>query len=98
MARIVDAAEHEMETLQGLVDFEGKHVLDIGCGEGRTAWRIARTAASVIGVDPDPARIASARVTAVDETACKPRFLAEDIVSLEIAAGTFDIAIFTRSL
>jgi SAM-dependent methyltransferase len=39
----------------------GTELLVAGCGEGVTAeWLAARTGASVTGVDPDPARIASA--------------------------------------
>ena len=39
----------------------GTELLVAGCGEGVTAeWRAARTGAAVTGVDPDPARIASA--------------------------------------
>lgn len=43
-------------------DLTGKSVLDLGCGRGNLAIHAARNgAASVVGVDPDAARIAFAR-------------------------------------
>jgi len=78
MARIVDAAGREMEVLQRLVAFGGKRVLDIGCGDGRATWCIARTAASVLGVDPDSGRIELARAVTDKEVSRNPTFLAED--------------------
>jgi len=58
MSLIVDPDRREAEVLTRLVSFRGKDVLDVGCGEGRTARQIARTAASVVGVDSDPERVA----------------------------------------
>ena len=60
MVRIVDPDEREVEVLERIVSFRDMQVLDVGCGDGRTARRIARTAASVIGIDPDAERIAAA--------------------------------------
>lgn len=60
MVRIVDPEEREVDVLRRLVAFRDMNVLDVGCGDGRTTRRIARTASSVIGVDPDPERIALA--------------------------------------
>ena len=98
MARIVDPEGRELEVLGRLVTFRGMNVLDIGCGDGRTARRIARTAASVIGVDPDAERIAQARDHATEDDSCGLEFLDEDAVTLDLPAAEFDAVIFTRSL
>jgi 2-polyprenyl-3-methyl-5-hydroxy-6-metoxy-1,4-benzoquinol methylase len=37
------------------------HVLDVGCGEGLLAQRLARVSRSVVGVDPDPDSIQRAQ-------------------------------------
>ena len=98
MVRIVDPEEREVEVLRGFVTFDGMNVLDVGCGDGRTARRIARTAASVIGVDPDPERIAQARDAAPEDGSCDVAFRIEDAVTLDFPAREFDAVIFTRSL
>ncbi len=97
MARILDPEGREVEALRRLVDFRGKDVIDIGCGDGRTTRHIARTAARVLGVDPDEERIARARDRARDE-ADGSTFMVADAVTLDLPSGGFDVAVFTRSL
>jgi len=46
--------------LQVAGEFDGKHVLEIGCGDGRLTWRYAQRAASVVGIDPNADKIARA--------------------------------------
>jgi len=98
VARLVDLEKREVEVLRRLVTFHGMDVLDIGCGDGRTARHIARTAASVIGVDPDPERIALARDAAAEGGSCEPEFLVEDAVTLDLPPAELDAVVFTRSL
>ena len=47
-----DPENNEIDALFDLVDFSGKHVLEIGCGDGRLTWRYAEAAAHVTGIDP----------------------------------------------
>ncbi len=98
MAPIVDPEEREVEALRRLTTFSRLDVLDVGCGEGRTARRIARTAASVIGIDPDEERIARACAAPAELGSCEARFLAEDAVTLDLPAASFDAVVFSRSL
>ena len=98
MARIVDAAEREMAALCALASFRDKRVLDIGCGDGRTAARIARSAGFVLGVDPDPERIAVALAREPEPGACETRFAVEDAVTMELPEASLDAVVFTRSL
>ena len=98
MARTVDPEEREIDVLQRLLPLRGMDVLDLGCGEGRTARRIARTAASVLGVDPDAERIAVAQSGTAEDGSCPLRFVTEDAVTLDLPAARFDAVIFTRSL
>ena len=94
MARIVDPEGRETEVLHRLVRLQDKEVLDIGCGEGRTARRIARTATSVLGIDPDAERIAAAREAGAQ--GCT--FRVEDTVTLDLPSAGFDVVVFSRSL
>ena len=98
MVRIVDPEEREVDVLRRLVTFRGKNLLDVGCGDGRTTRRIARTAASVIGIDPDPERIALAHEAGPEDESCDVTFLIDDAVTIDFQDGQFDAVIFTRSL
>jgi 2-polyprenyl-3-methyl-5-hydroxy-6-metoxy-1,4-benzoquinol methylase len=98
MARIVDPEGREVDVLRRLVSFRNRDVLDVGCGEGRTARHIAREATSVIGLDPDAEKIALARSNDNAEGSCPVDYRCEDAVAIEFPVGAFDAVIFTRSL
>jgi 2-polyprenyl-3-methyl-5-hydroxy-6-metoxy-1,4-benzoquinol methylase len=42
-------------------DLTGKRVLEIGAGYGRLTWRYAAEAGEVVGIDPNPEKIARAQ-------------------------------------
>lgn len=96
MARIVDPQNRESEILHRFVDFQGKDVLDVGCGEGRTALRIARFANSVLGIDPEAESIEVARTAAGDSS--NVEFRVADAVEEEFPDSSFDVVLFTRSM
>jgi 2-polyprenyl-3-methyl-5-hydroxy-6-metoxy-1,4-benzoquinol methylase len=72
------------------------HVLDVGCGEGLLAQRLASVSRSVVGVDPDPDSIQRAR----------ERLQSTDNVSVELIGfqnldaerRSFDLITFVASL
>ncbi len=99
MANIVDPYGREAAAVRRLgVTFDGMNVLDVGCGHGRTALLIARTAESVLGLDPDPERIAIARAALPETGSGEVLFLVEDAVGFDRPPRTFDAVVFTRSL
>ncbi len=53
MTFALDPEETESRVLHSLVDFDGKDVLEVGCGNGRLTWRFADRAASVMALDPN---------------------------------------------
>ena len=61
MSEILDPEGAETRTIHDLIDFAGKDILEVGCGEGRMTWRFADVAASVLAFDPDEPSIAVAR-------------------------------------
>ncbi len=80
LGRITDRLEDAL--LRDLLgDVAGRAVLDLGCGDGKLAVRLAALGARVVGLDPDPAmlRAAAARAVAagvaVDFTAGRARTL-----------------------
>ena len=98
MSRLVDPQAREMETLARLLSLAGRVVLDVGCGDGRTSRRVARTAASVLGVDPDDAAIQQAQASADAEGLQHCRFCVADTLMLARAPASVDVALFSRSL
>jgi SAM-dependent methyltransferase len=59
----------------------GSHVLDAGCGPGRTGGWLARVGHDVVGVDVDPVLIAAAEA---DHPG--PRWLVADLAELDLPA------------
>jgi 2-polyprenyl-3-methyl-5-hydroxy-6-metoxy-1,4-benzoquinol methylase len=95
-----DPENNEIRALFDLVDFSGKHVLEIGCGDGRLTWRYAEAAAHVTGIEPFEEAIGRA-------TANQPDTLRDQVEFHQIAfedfaaareSGIFDVAIFSWSL
>ena len=79
-----------METLK----LNGKRVLDVGCGDGELANKIAHAGAEVIGIDPNPKRIETARRSAQSGT----EFQQGTAEALPFNDATADIVIFFNSL
>ena len=54
-----DPERNEIDALLEFVgDLAGKRVLEIGAGYGRLTWRYATRAVEVVGIDPNPEKIA----------------------------------------
>jgi 2-polyprenyl-3-methyl-5-hydroxy-6-metoxy-1,4-benzoquinol methylase len=69
MASIKDPRGAEARALAALGEFDGKRVLEIGCGDGRLTWLYADQAAGVLGVDPEEDSIREARAALPDQLA-----------------------------
>ena len=52
MTILSDPDNNEVHALFNLVEFNGKHVLEVGCGDGRMTWRYAEAAVHVTAIDP----------------------------------------------
>lgn len=98
MARIQDPEGVETRLIHDLVDFRGKDVLEIGCGDGRMTWRYASRAASVLGLDPDEELIRAARAGTPPELADRVAFRAEDVSQAELGAENYDLVVLSWSL
>jgi len=51
----VDSAGHVLAAMRALVPWDGRTLVDLGCGSGFWLSRYAENAAEVIGIEPDPA-------------------------------------------
>jgi 2-polyprenyl-3-methyl-5-hydroxy-6-metoxy-1,4-benzoquinol methylase len=95
-----DPDASETTVLHELMDFTGRRVLEIGCGDGRVTWQYAGQAASVIAIDPNQEAIASAIKQRPAELSERVEFRVSGIEDFAVAPDDpgFDVAIFTRSL
>ena len=94
----IDPEGVETRVIHELIDFVGKDVLEIGCGDGRMTLRFADVAASVFAFDPDESAIATAREQIRDDLKAKISFHIADTTNIKLAQGAYDIAVFSWSI
>jgi ubiquinone/menaquinone biosynthesis C-methylase UbiE len=91
-------AGREIVAFGGPARFRGKHVLDIGTGNGRLAFDVARYARHVTGVDPSEGAIEIARRRADAQGLRNVDFRVGSAQELDAIRERYDIAIFSWSL
>jgi ubiquinone/menaquinone biosynthesis C-methylase UbiE len=98
MASAKDPTGVEAHALGELADFDGKRVLEIGCGDGRMTLLYAEQAREVLGVDVEEESIREARASLPDRLADRVEFRVADAQSLDVPRQRFDIAFLSWSL
>lgn len=98
VVRVLDPEGAHLAALCRLADFNGRRVLEMGCGEGRLTVGIAADGASVLAFDPDAERVAEARRSLPGELADRVTYRVASAQELEIERGRFDLALFSWSL
>jgi SAM-dependent methyltransferase len=93
-----DAEGEEMRALAALVDFSGRRVLEIGCGDGRLTRRYAAEASSTRAFDADGERISFAIAQTSIELGERVRFEVGTLDTLTLDDGSFDAVLFSWSL
>lgn len=87
-----------MAALRRLAEFDGRRVLEMGCGEGRLTHGIAADGATVFSFDPDDERVAEARRSLPEELAERVTYRVASAQGLEIERSAFDLVLFSWSL
>ena len=88
----------ELAAYGGARLFRGKRVLDIGTGDGRLAFGIARWAENVAGVDADPQQVSAARRNARRVRPSNVSFRVAPAQELPFRDGSFDVVVLSWSL
>lgn len=91
-------AGREIAAFGGSRMFRGKDVLDIGTGNGRLAFDIARHARRVLGIDPSDESVQGARAKARRLGLRNLEFRVGDAAALDVGKERFDLALFSWSL
>jgi ubiquinone/menaquinone biosynthesis C-methylase UbiE len=85
---------HYQPLILGAVPPGCGQALDVGCGDGLLARRLAERCAEVTGIDRDPRMIAVARAREPGRT----RFIEADFLTYPLAPDSFDFACANTSL
>ena len=93
-----DPEEAETKVIHELVDFGGKDVLEVGCGDGRMTRRFAGETATVLAFDPKETEIATAKEQTPDTLRSKVSFRVADISTIDLPKNAYDVAIISWSL
>jgi ubiquinone/menaquinone biosynthesis C-methylase UbiE len=95
----VDPEKNEVRALKQMVDWRGKRVLEIGCGDGRLTRRlVVHLGAQVDALDPDKKLIMMARKELPARYSDRVRFKVGSAEKLKYPKNTFDIVVFAWSL
>jgi ubiquinone/menaquinone biosynthesis C-methylase UbiE len=94
----VDPEQNEIRALEEAALWPGRDVLEIGCGDGRLARRMAGLGASVTATDRGAALVRSAAVKALESPNQRSQYAVGDGRRLPFPDETFDTVVFGWSL
>ena len=93
-----DIEKNENRFLTRLVEFTDRHVLEVGCGEGRLTWMYAKQARQVTGIDPDRDALRVARYDIPSGLRQTTSLACASSLNLPFPRETFDMALLSWSL
>lgn len=98
MGSIKDLDGADAAALDALADLSGCRVLEIGAGEGRLTWHLARNASHVVAIEPEEESLAVARAEIPPDAAARVDFKLADVLELDEPEEPFDVAFLSWSL
>jgi len=96
----IDPENNEPRALFEFADFKDKHVLEIGCGDGRLTWHYADKAAHVTAIEPSAKQIAIAKENLPKHLESRADFQAATLEEFAAKSrpSVFDLVILSYSL
>lgn len=94
----IDPEGAEIRAIDRLIDLTDRSIIEIGAGDGRLTWRLARRAKSVLAIDPNERDLARARAALTPELQRRVRFDASDATTYRFPRERFDVAVLSWSL
>ena len=98
MPRVLDPADAHAGAARRLTSFDGRKVLEVGCGEGRLTNVLAGPARSWLAIDPKPESVETARRNLPDELRGTVSFAVAGGDEVPGPPGEFDLVFFSWSL
>lgn len=98
MAKHEDPEGIELQTTLRHASFEGKDVLEVGCGDGRLTFKYAGMARRVVAIDPNAEQIERAKRNVPKELVSKLEFRVGEGEKLPFPQESYDVVFFTWSL
>lgn len=98
VTRVLDPEGVHLAALRRLGDFQGRRVLELGCGDGRLTIGIAADAANIFAFDPDAEVVERARRFLPAELADRVAYEVASGKEIELEPASFDLAVFSWSL
>ena len=101
MSVTFDPERNEIDSLLEFVrDLKGMRVFEIGAGDGRLTWRYAANAREVVGIDPNPDRIARAQKDIPNDLRSRVTMLGTTLEEYQRdgQASLFDVALMSWAL
>jgi ubiquinone/menaquinone biosynthesis C-methylase UbiE len=93
-----DPENIEGKSLQRLLDFQDKRVLEVGCGEGRLTFKYAALAKQVTAFDPDHDALKIANADCPVDLHKHIHFAGASANHIPFSKERFDIAVLAWSL
>ena len=93
-----DADAVEQAAIGAVADFDGKCVLEVGCGDGRLTGFVAERAACVYAFDPKGEEVAKAREALSGEARARVSLAVHGAEALDVERRRFDLALCGWSL
>lgn len=96
MALVIDPAGKEIRALQRAIEWKGRRILEIGCGDGRLTLRLAAFGPRHIeAIDPDSAQVRLARRSRPKRYGKRIAYHVGQAGHLKYPDEQFDIAVFS---